>query len=113
MEAVINLEDFRVKQGSKISVVFTGRDRGAEVRQRSNIDEIAKENDNVRIIIPDNIFSINPSFLEEFLVNVVQKYGKEKFLEKFSFESIGDYDVTSSLTEAIDRILNNESSLVK
>lgn len=113
MEAVINLEDFRVRQGNKVSVVFTGRDRGAEVRKRSNIDEIANKNEKVKIIIPDNIFSINPSFLEEFLVNVVQKYGKEKFLEKFLFESLGDYDITSSLTEAIDRILNNESSLVK
>ena len=113
MEAVINLEEFRVRQGNKVSVVFTGRDRGAEVRKRSNIDEIASKNEKVKIIIPDNIFSINPSFLEEFLVNVVQQYGKEGFLEKFSFESMGDYDVTSSLTEAIDRILNNESSLVK
>jgi len=113
MEAVINLEDFRVRQGNKISVVFTGRDRGAEVRKKSNIDEIANKNEKVKIIIPDNIFSINPSFLEEFLVNVVQKYGKEEFFKKFSFVSKGDYDVTSSLTEAIDRILNNESSLVK
>lgn len=111
MEAVINLEDFRVKQGNKVSVVFTGRDRGAEVRKRSNIDEIADKNESVKIIIPDNIFSINPSFLEEFLVNVVRKFGKEKFLEKFTFESKGDYDVTSSLTEAVDRILKEYSAI--
>ena len=49
MEAVINLEDFRVRQGNKVSVVFTGRDRGAEVRKRSNIDEIANKNEKVKI----------------------------------------------------------------
>lgn len=113
MTAIINLEDFRVRQGDKVSVVFTGRDRGAEVRKQSKIDEIVQQNDNVKIIIPDNIFSINPSFLEELLVNVVRECGKEMFFEKIKFESQGDYDITNSLTEAIDRILNNGSSLEK
>ena len=113
METIIKLEDFRVRQGNKVSVVFTGRDRGAEVRRRSNIDELVQQYDNIKIIIPDNIFSINPSFLEELLVNVVRTYGKDKFYEKIKFESKGEYDINNSLTEAIDRILNDESSLEK
>ncbi|MBO4640146.1 MAG: DUF4325 domain-containing protein [Treponema sp.] len=108
---VINLEDFRVKDGEKISKVFTGRDRGKYVREKSNIDAIESSNDKVIIIIPDNIYSINPSFFEELFVNVVTKLGKEKFLERFTFESQGDYQYEKPLTEAIDRILRTKTAL--
>ena len=67
---VINLEIFRTP-GSK---VFTGRDRGIEVRNQSKIDEIESTTDDaITIIIPEDIRSINPSFLEEFLSKVVKK----------------------------------------
>lgn len=108
---VINLEDFRVRNGDKISKVFTGRDRGKYVRETSNIDVIAEENENVKIIIPENVYSINPSFFEELFVNVVTKLGKEGFLKKFSFESQGDYQYEKPLYEAIDRILRTKSAI--
>ena len=60
-ENKINLEEFRVK-GAK---VFTGRDRGEAVRKKSRIDEIEITSEEVDFIIPDNIYSINPSFFEE------------------------------------------------
>jgi len=63
----INLEDFRAKDGHKISKVFTGIDRGLYVREQSKIDEIEQSYDEVKIIIPNNIYSINPSFFEEQL----------------------------------------------
>jgi restriction endonuclease Mrr len=109
----INLEDFRVKDTRKgiISKVFTGRDRGKKVREDSKIDLIEEKCDSVEIIIPDNIYSINPSFFEELFVNVVKKLGKEKFLEKFTFISEGDYDCNKPLNEAIDRILRSKTAL--
>lgn len=108
---VINLEDYRVKQGDKISKVFTGRDRGKSVREKSNLDKIEKNNELVEIIIPDNIYSINPSFFEELFVNVVKKLGKDEFMKKFRFLSIGDYDYEKPLIEAIDRILRSKTAL--
>ena len=107
----INLEDFRVRDGQRVSKVFTGRDRGKYVREESNIDEIETKYDTVNIVIPDNIYSINPSFFEEFLVNVVKKLGKEEFLKKFNFSSEGDYEYSSPLNQAIDRILKNQTAL--
>ena len=47
----INLEDFRAKDGHKISKVFTGRDRGLYVREQSKIDEIEQSYDEVKIFI--------------------------------------------------------------
>lgn len=104
---IINLENFRVKD----SKVFTGRDRGAIVRVNSKLDEIEKNNDCVKIIIPDNIYSINPSFFEELFINVVTKLGKEGFNKKFSFESIGNYNYQRPLNEAIHRILRKNTAL--
>ena len=107
----INLEDFRVRDGQRVSKVFTGRDRGKYVRESSRIDKIETMYDTVNVVIPDNVYSINPSFFEEFLVNVVKKLGKEGFLNKFKFSSEGDYEYSSPLNQAIDRILKNQTAL--
>jgi len=126
-ECVINLEKYRAKEGNRISKVFTGRDKGKYVREDSKIDELEKNDSNSNfarnpsfpsflttlIIIPNDIYSINPSFLEEFLVNVVKKLGKDGFLAKFEFESLGDYEYQEPLYQAIDRILKEQTALDK
>lgn len=101
----IDLEKFRVI-GSK---VFTGRDRGENVRQKSALDSNEQKYQKIKVVVPDDIYSINPSFLEEFLVNVVQKLGKDNFLEKFEFE--GKYNIQKPLNEAIDRILRKKTAI--
>lgn len=106
-ENTINLEDYRVT-GAK---VFTGRDRGAFVRNESRIDEIEARYDSVYFIIPDNIYSINASFLEELFENVVERLGRESFLTKFHFINEGDYNFERSLDEAIDRLLRKKTAL--
>jgi hypothetical protein len=108
-ETSINLQDFRTP-GSR---VFTGRDRGVEVRTNSHIDEIETQFERISIIIPEDIGSINPSFLEEFLFNVVTKLKKENFTRKFSFISNGRYKIESDLDEAIDRILRTDNALTR
>lgn len=106
----INLEYFRTA-GSK---VFTGRDRGVEVRSKSKIDELeATSQDGITIIIPEDIRSINPSFLEEFLFNVVKKLGKEVFFKRFSFnnKSARYHSFDGDLKEAVESILKSDNSL--
>lgn len=110
-DKIINLEDFRAKEGNRISKVFTGRDRGKYVREKSRIDELETQYDEIIIIIPNQIYSINPSFFEEFLVNVVKKLGKEKFLSKFKFKTDGDYEYEMPLNQAIDRILKTQTAI--
>lgn len=80
---IINLEDFRVRdtKTGAISKVFTGRDRGEFVREKSKVDKIESNYSSVTIIIPNNVYSINPSFFEELFVNVVKKLGKDNFLK--------------------------------
>ena len=104
---IINLEDFRVT-GAK---VFTGRDRGLYVRTKCNIDELESKNSSMEIIVPNNIYSINPSFFEELFLNVVLKLGRDEFLKKFKFTSQGSYNYERPLNEAIDRILRSKSAI--
>lgn len=108
--ATIDLENFKTI-GSK---VFTGRNRGIDVRNESKIDQLEGKSIKIVIKIPEDIRSINPSFLEEFLLNVVSKLGKQKFYEKFEFQNQSKrYDIATDLDEAIDRILRNENALSK
>lgn len=105
----IDLEKFRTPKAK----IFTGRDRGQQVRIDSNIDSLAEEYSNVEIVIPRNLYSINPSFFEELFVNVVMKYKKDGFFRKFLFVNSGDYNFTKPLNEAIDRILRENTALDK
>lgn len=105
--AVIDLDKYKTP-GAK---VFTGRDRGLSVRSKSKIDELEKDYDKIKIIIPSDLYSINPSFFEEFLYNVVKKLGKELFFVKFSFENKGEYEHQEDLDEGVKRILRRANAL--
>jgi hypothetical protein len=74
-------------------------------------DEIEDKFSNVKIIIPTNIYSINPSFFEELFFNVVNKLGKELFLSKFEFSNLGEYNFEKPLNEAIERILRTQTAI--
>jgi hypothetical protein len=106
-QAIFNLEDYR----SPDSRIFTGRDKGKYVRKTSKFDEMERISDSVKFIIPDDLYSINPSFFEELLINVVSKLGKEKFLRKYIFENRGSYNYSKPLMDAIDRILRESNAL--
>ena len=109
---IINLENYRTQLGNVKSKVFTGRDRGLDVREKSHIDELFNECEKVKFVIPNDIFSITPSFLEELFFNVVKVDGKEKLYEKLDLEG-NIYDLHEPLNEAIDRILQRKTGLDK
>lgn len=104
---IINLEDFRAP-GAK---VYTGRDRGKKAREISKINSLEDQYEEIMIIIPDNVYSIIPSFFEELFLDVVLKLGRDKFLKKFKFKSEGFYNPEKPLYEAIDRILRKKTAI--
>lgn len=107
---IIDLENYRTQLNSVKSRVFTGRDRGEDVRIKSNVNKIFDENDVVLVKIPKDVYSITPSFLEQFFYDVVKKYGKDKFLQMITWETNG-YKIDGPLDEAIDRIINDKTGL--
>ena len=105
---IIDLEDYRSQIGSVKSKVFTGRDRGEDVRNKSQLNDLFEHFDKVKLIIPKDIYSITPSFLEELFRNVVQKYGRSIIEQKLELETNG-YDLQGPLDEAVERILQNKT----
>ncbi|MDO9185861.1 MAG: DUF4325 domain-containing protein [Bacteroidia bacterium] len=106
-EIIIDLNKFRTPEAK----VFTGRDRGVTVRGKSEIDKLENEYKKIIIIIPSDLYSINPSFFEEFLYNVVKKLGKDEFNKRFEFINAGEYEHQEDLEEGIKRILRRTNAL--
>ena len=110
MKTEENTIDLR-KYIAKDSSVLTGRPYGKAVRESSGIDMLETKFEQVNIIIPENIYSIGPSFLEELFFNVIKKLGKEKFFIKFKFVHNGKYDYKTPLNEAIERVLRKTTAI--
>ena len=108
----IDLKDHCTRIKGKIAKVFTGRDRGKTVRENSKIDELYRQEGEIKVIIPQGTFSITPSFLEELFTNIVTKEGAEKFRETVHIEPNG-YNIEVPLEEALDRIMQNKNALSK
>lgn len=106
----IYLEDFCTRIGNRVAKVFTGRDRGKEVRENSQIDVQYDTYHTVIVDIPQDTFSITPSFLEEFFVNIVIKYGVDVFRDTVIVNANG-YEIEAPLEEAIDRIVQRKTAL--
>ena len=68
--------------------------------------------DVIKIIIPKDVYSITPSFLEEFLLNIIRKLGMKRFFEKVKFISESGYQYESSLFETAERILSGKSQYI-
>ena len=110
---VINLEDYRVidKENNMKSRVFAGRPRGKTVREDSKVDELVEGSDVVKVVVPDDIRAFNPSFIEEFLFNVVKKYGPTGYKEKVIFYSPGGFKFEAKVEEGVSRIMRRMSGL--
>ena len=93
------------------SKVFTGRDNGRKIREESGIDVLEISATRIKVLIPAGIYSINPSFFEEFFFNVVRRLGRDKFLEKFEIVSEGRLKYDTILIEAVNRILRTKTAL--
>jgi hypothetical protein len=106
----IDLEEYRTK-GSK---VFTGRERGRQIREKSQIDTLINQFSLIEISIPKDVMSVNPSFLEELLYNIVKELGYDNFFKRIKFVSESDrYNIEDDLKEAVDRILRTNNALSK
>ena len=98
---VINLGDF-VNEGEHVLV---GREKGKRARIKSDLEKKARQFEKLRIIVPDGIYAVNPSFLVEFLRPVVSRLGEKRFQEIFDFECQGPYDIRTDLEESVRRII--------
>ena len=82
MPKTINLEKYATPGVG----VLAGRQRGELVRKEVDLDHSDAEPEEVTVIVPDFIFSINSSFFLGLFGNSIRRLGAEEFRRLFHFE---------------------------
>jgi hypothetical protein len=92
--------------------VYTGRPRGEAIRLQINLDKIDTDPSTaVKIIVPEETFSLNSSFFLGLLGPSVRASGtREKFLEKFDFQC-PDH-ILEFIDSGIERALQDRVNLL-
>lgn len=68
--------------------VYTGRDRGEQLRQTFHLDESDLAENEIDVIIPSSTYSISSSFfLGLFGPSVVRAGNRDSFYKKYKFQS--------------------------
>ena len=99
--SVIKTIDFNKISG----LVFSGRERGAAMREKFSLDELDRQNGQVLIIISDDVFTISSSFfLAMFGDSIRYAKNREIFLNKYIFKIPDRFFPT--IERSISRALN-------
>ena len=68
--------------------LYTGRDRGEEVRKRFDLDTIDSSNISVNVVIPENTYSITSSFFLGLFGDSIRDCGEvDNFFKTFKFNA--------------------------
>lgn len=94
-QKTINLTNHR---GSN-STTFTGRPEGEKARRDLNLDDIDEAASSIKVLIPKNTSSINPSFFLGLFYKTMKKMGMDSFRTKFQFEFLDDDAVIREILE--------------
>ena len=86
--------------------VLAGRTNGENIRKKINLEKIESENEKIEIIIPNDVFSFNSSYFLGMFGESVKKLGKEKFEEKYQFNTNNE-SIKMNIKDGIDEALNN------
>jgi hypothetical protein len=103
---VIDLGEARTSPAAK---VFAGRQRGKYWREHFKLDELDTVSESVRILIPEDIISLNISFFLNLFGDSIRRLGKEKFIIHYRFES--DPILQPLIDQGIDQALKRSSAL--
>ena len=83
MTKQIDLNEARIPPSSE---VITGRDCGEEFRRRFQLDKLDVSTDDVQVLIPPEVISVNTSFLLGLFGDSVRRLGRDAFMRKYTFQ---------------------------
>jgi hypothetical protein len=89
----------------KGTILMSGRPKGVAVRAEINLDKLDSQNDEVEIIVPDEVVSLNSSFFSGLFGPSIKKLGKDAFKSKYKFcclPQIRD-DIEAGIAEALNQ----------
>ena len=88
------------------SKILSGRHFGMQVRKKMKLDEIDKTEEQVTIIIPDDIWSLNSSYFIGVFEKSVNYLGEENFRNKYVFQCSNNY-ILENIEQGIEDIFYN------
>lgn len=81
--------------------IFTDRDNGIKARKTLDLDKLEEENDVINVILPSDVWTVNPSFFGGLFEQSVKKY-RDKFWDKYIFLSTDNQELSESVKESIE-----------
>jgi hypothetical protein len=103
---VIDLNQARTSPAAK---VFAGRERGKYWRVQFGLDSLDSASQEIRVLIPEDVISLNISFFLNLFGESIRKLGREKFKEHYRFQS--DPILLPVIEQGIDQALKRSSAL--
>lgn len=102
MENIIYLDAFLTRKKQN---VLANALMGQIARDECTINELVKKYSYVRIIVPEKIMSVQASFLQGFLQDIILDIAHKKITSRIIFECQGLYDIERDLHETVSRVL--------
>lgn len=96
---MINLAKFQTPG----SVVFSGRPRGIDIRKTLDLDAVDRSEEQVEVIIPPEVVSVNSSFFLGLFGKSVRALQRGGFMEKYKFS--GSAAAMENIERGIDEAL--------
>ena len=91
--------------------IYTGRDRGEQLRMKLGLDRLDSEGHEVEILVPEQTYTITSSFWLGLLTPSVKMYGtKERFFEKYQFKMPDRFQ--KKFQYCIDRALAPQTGII-
>lgn len=86
--------------------VLSGRDNGAALRKKLDLEKIEKEKDKITIIIPIEVYAVNSSFFLGMFGKSVRTLGKEEFEKKYYFKcnEVVKLNIEDGINDAINNV---------
>ena len=81
--------------------IFTDRDKGIEARKKLDLDKLEAECDKIYVLLPKDIWTVNPSFFGGLFEQSIKKY-KAKFWDKYIFRYTDNSDLSESVRASIE-----------
>lgn len=70
---------------------LSGKEAGVAARQYFNLDALDAEPDAIKIVVPDYVYNISPSFFCGMFGQSYKKLGADKLLMHYQFENAPDF----------------------
>ncbi len=84
--------------------VFAGREAGHACRRFFKLDELDKVGTQIKVTIPEEVYSVNASFFLGMFGDSIRRLGKDRFRSQYHFVGKGiSRTLNSGIRHALDR----------